>query len=52
MLAEPLNSFGLEGKTLKIARNSLKRKKDKEIQKGKEKKIRVFPFFWREISEN
>ena len=40
MLAEPLKSLGKNGKTLKIARNSLKRKKGKEITKGKEKKIR------------
>ena len=32
--------LGKEGKTLKIARKSLKRKRQKENQTGKEKKIR------------
>ena len=41
MLAKPLNPWERRGKTLKIARNSLKRKKGKEItKKNKEKKIR------------
>ena len=39
--AEPLKSLGKKGKTLKIARNSLKRKKARKTKKGKEKKIRV-----------
>ena len=41
MHAEPRNILGKEGKMLKIPRNSLKKKKGKEIQKGEERKIRA-----------
>ena len=42
MLAEPLKSFGkLEEKNVQNRKEFLKIEKGKEIQKGKEKKIRV-----------
>ena len=37
---EPLKSLGKKGETLKKARSSLQTKKNKEIQKSKEKKFR------------
>ena len=40
MLAEPLKSFGKKGKKLKIARNSLKRKKARKSKKARKGKIR------------
>ena len=48
--------LGKEGKTLKITRNSFKKEKGKEIQKGKDKKIlgpsRVFWLTSRQRAEN
>ena len=39
MLAEPLKSLGKKGKTLKIARNSLKRKKARKSKKARKRRL-------------
>ena len=40
MLAEPLRSLGKRGKNAQNRKEFLEKEKGKEIQKGKEKKIR------------
>ena len=39
MLAEPLKSLGKKGKTLKIARNSSKRKKARKSKKARKRRL-------------
>ena len=41
LLAKPRKSLGKKGKTLKIARNSLKRKKARKTKQARNKTIRV-----------
>ena len=42
MLAKPLKSLGKKGKTLKIARNSLKRKKARKSKKARKRRLGFF----------
>ena len=39
MLAEPLKSMGKKGKALKIARNSLRRKKARKSKKARKRRL-------------
>ena len=41
MLAKPLKSLGKKGKTLKIARNSLKRKKARKSKKARKRRLGI-----------
>ena len=45
MLAEPLKSLGKEGKNAQNRKEYLEKENGKEIQKGKEKKIREEAIF-------